>query len=67
MRNLLLFQGSCGHTTVDEVSDEVFEQVAARANRVCVGKRTRAVYVWPRRFMICQRCMQVEAMAEANA
>lgn len=63
MRNLLLFQASCGHTTVDQVSDEVFEQAAARCNRVRVGKRIRTVYVYPYRYQVCQRCM----MAEANA
>ena len=65
MRNLMLFHGSCGHTTVNEVPAETWERFAKRArNRTRTGRDTRMVYVEPDRFCICQDCMTEQPQGE---
>lgn len=75
MRNLLVFSGSCGHLTFTEVDDREFELFATPClaptiggpgpvvlwNRTRVGRYTRAVYVWPFRYTICQDCVNQDS------
>ena len=71
MKSLLMFFGSCGHTTVREVDDATWERFATRPGHGAIGelppcrsrtgRRTRMVYVYPGRYMICQDCMRDEA------
>lgn len=68
MRNLLMFHGSCGHTTVEEVDDGTWERFASQvghgpfgpdtACRSRMGRKTRTVYVRPLRFAQCVTCMR---------
>jgi hypothetical protein len=68
MKNLIVFSGSCGHVTFTMVDDATFETFAAprmirtftgdrmHASPTRTGRSTRAVYVWPLRFTLCQDC-----------
>lgn len=74
MRNLLMFFGSCGHTTVNEVSDETWLRYATQPGFSAIselppcpsrtGRRSRMVYVHPGRYCICLDCMKLDD--EAN-
>lgn len=66
MKNLMMFFGSCGHTTVQEISAESWERYATKPGysgigelppcRSRTGRKTRMVYVYPGRFCVCQDC-----------
>lgn len=70
MKNLLMFFGSCGHTTVEEIDDETWLKFATTSGRGEVpphrsrtGRTTRMVYVSPRRYTVCTDCMRVAFQA----
>ena len=70
MRSFMMFFGSCGHTTVEEVSDETWERYATKPGysgigelppcRSRTGHKTRMVYVYPGRFTQCSNCMRAD-------
>lgn len=67
LRNLVMFHGSCGHTTITEVSTEEWDKLATQPthgpihtgppNRSRTGSKTRMVYVLPMRYCPCQPCL----------
>jgi len=68
MTNLLIFYGSCGHVTQEEVSSD--EWVDAAENNytiVCSDGYTRMVYVRPRRFFLCVDCIEEDIYCEEFA
>jgi hypothetical protein len=72
MKNLLMFFGDCGHTTVTEIDDEQWERWTTQPgynaigpmapNRTRVGRKTRMVYVYPGRFCVCEDCFAADMM-----
>ncbi len=68
MRNLILFKGSCGHTTVREINNEqwMFYTRSEVANRIRTGKRTRTVYVNPWMYCVCIDCMYENDLESEN-
>lgn len=77
MRNLMMFFGSCGHTTIEELTDEQWERYAygrgfgglgeLEPNRYRVGSKTRMVYVNPGRYCVCKDCFEEEWADLTNA
>jgi|HubBroStandDraft_6_1064221.scaffolds.fasta_scaffold625667_3 hypothetical protein len=67
MRNLMMFFGSCGHVTVEEIDDAEWVNYTTQTGygslgplapcRTRTGRKTRMVYVYPGRFMVCKDCM----------
>jgi alkanesulfonate monooxygenase SsuD/methylene tetrahydromethanopterin reductase-like flavin-dependent oxidoreductase (luciferase family) len=65
-----MFFGSCGHTTIEEVSDETWLKYATEPGfsaigqlptcRSRTGRKTRMVYVYPGRYCICADCTRAE-------
>lgn len=69
MKSLLIFEGSCGHLDIEEISDAEWEKrtapftlhgsIASKENYknpTRVGRKLRAVYVYPERFFLCRKC-----------
>jgi hypothetical protein len=59
MKSLLMFFGSCGHVTTEEVSAAVWDRFAKNNYNVSAADLSaRMVYVYPWRYCICQDCMR---------
>jgi hypothetical protein len=68
MKNELMIFNSCGHVTIDEVEDAVFQRFTMQPGhgplgelepcRFRVGKTRRRAYVYPARYSSCYECFK---------
>lgn len=72
LKNEMMFFGSCGHVTIEEISNRQFEKYTTTKGYTgmaevapCtfrVGRTRRRVYVYPGRYCECQDCFKTTMM-----
>lgn len=68
MKNWLTFYGSCGHTTIEEVHDDEWDEAAEQNyTLMCCDGSARMVYVYPVRFFTCANCADEETFKDEFA
>lgn len=67
MTSWLVFHGSCGHTTRQEIDWDTWEHMLRHAAWTRTGRTNRAMYVFPNRFMICSDCVADDLMQAGHA
>lgn len=68
MNNLLTFYGACGHTTIESLTEEDWQELDSKHYTVtCADESVRMVYVRPSRVFKCEECMEEESYANEFA
>jgi len=72
MKHLLTFYGSCGHTTVEDIQEDIWNRVVTTPFPVveCTDINTgevvaKMVYCSPSRYSVCGNCMKEEFASQA--
>jgi hypothetical protein len=72
VKNELMVFNSCGHVTIEEVSDETFDKYTKEPGysaigelppcRFRVGRTRRRAYVYPGRYSACLDCFKDDCL-----